>query len=80
MNFELMIETFPKLLAGSLITIQLVTISLLIGFCLAIGLALLRLSNYPFFSCTAMTLCLALFVKALDRKASFNSIENGMLK
>ena len=48
MNFELMIETFPKLLAGSLITIQLVTISLFIGFCLAIGLALLRLSNHPF--------------------------------
>jgi len=40
MNFELMIETFPKLLAGSLITIQLVSISLFIGFCLAIGLAL----------------------------------------
>jgi len=48
MNFELMIDTFPKLLAGSLITIQLVTISLFIGFCLAIGLALLRLSKRPF--------------------------------
>ena len=48
MNFELMIDTFPKLLAGSLITIQLVTISLFIGFCLAIGLALLRLSKHPF--------------------------------
>ena len=55
MNFELMIETFPKLLAGSIITIQLVTISLFIGFCLAIGLALLRLSKYPFLNFFAKT-------------------------
>jgi len=48
MNYELMIETFPKLLVGLSITIQLVTISLFIGFCLAIGLALLRLSNNLF--------------------------------
>ena len=50
MNFELMIETFPKLLSGLNLTIQLVTISLFIGFCLAIGLALLRLSNNTFLS------------------------------
>ena len=55
MNFELMIETFPKLLAGSLITIQLVTISLIIGFCLAIGLALLRLSKNSFLNFFAKT-------------------------
>jgi octopine/nopaline transport system permease protein len=55
MNFELMIETFPKLLAGSLITIQLVSISLFIGFCLAIGLALLRLSMNPFLNFFAKT-------------------------
>ena len=42
MNFELMIEAFPKLLDGLSITIQLVTISLLAGFCFAIGMALLR--------------------------------------
>jgi len=48
MNYELMIETFPKLLVGLNITIQLVTISLFVGFCLAIGLALLRLSNNLF--------------------------------
>jgi len=48
MNFELMIETFPKLLSGLNLTIQLVTISLFLGFCLAIGLALLRLSNNTF--------------------------------
>ena len=45
MNYELMIETFPKLLGGLSITLQLVTISLFVGFCLAIGMALLRLSN-----------------------------------
>ena len=55
MNFELMIETFPKLLSGLNLTIQLVTISLLLGFCLAIGLALLRLSNNTFLSFVAKT-------------------------
>jgi len=55
MNFELMIETFPKLLSGLNITIQLVTISLFLGFCLAIGLALLRLSNNTFLSFFAKT-------------------------
>ena len=55
MNFELMIEAFPKLLSGLNLTIQLVTISLFIGFCLAIGLALLRLSNNTFLSFFAKT-------------------------
>jgi len=55
MNFELMIESFPKLLSGLNLTIQLVTISLFIGFCLAIGLALLRLSNNIFLSFFAKT-------------------------
>ena len=55
MNFELMIETFPKLLSGLNLTIQLVTISLFLGFCLAIGLALLRLSNNTFLSFFAKT-------------------------
>jgi len=55
MNLELMIETFPKLLSGLNMTIQLVTISLFLGFCLAIGLALLRLSNNTFLSFFAKT-------------------------
>jgi len=55
MNYELMIETFPILLVGLNITIQLVSISLFIGFCLAIGLALLRLSKYPFLNFFAKT-------------------------
>jgi len=55
MNYELMIETFPKLLVGLSITIQLVTISLFVGFCFAIGLALLRLSNNLFLNFFAKT-------------------------
>ena len=55
MNYELMIETFPKLLMGSYITIQLVTISLFIGLFLAIGLAILRLSNNSFLKFFAKT-------------------------
>jgi len=55
MNYELMIETFPKLLVGLNITIQLVTISLFVGFCLAIGLALLRLSDNLFLNFFAKT-------------------------
>ena len=55
MNFELMIESFPKLFSGLNITIQLVTISLFLGFCLAVGLALLRLSNNTFLSFFAKT-------------------------
>ena len=55
MNYELMIDTFPKLLMGSFITIQLVTISLFIGLFLAIGLALLRLSNNSFLNFFAKT-------------------------
>ena len=55
MNFELMIESFPKLLLGLNLTIQLVAISLFLGLCLAIGLALLRLSNNTFLSFFAKT-------------------------
>ena len=55
MNIELMIESFPKLLSGLNLTVQLVTISLFIGFCLAVGLALLRLSNNTFLSFFAKT-------------------------
>ena len=55
MNYELMIEAFPKLLVVLNITIQLVTISLFVGFCFAIGLALLRLSNNLFLNFFAKT-------------------------
>ena len=55
MNYELMIETFPKLLDGLSITLQLVTISLFLGFCFAIGMALLRLSNNLFLNFFAKT-------------------------
>ena len=47
MNYDLMIETFPRLLSGASLTIQLVLVSLFIGFCLAVGLTQLRLSSIP---------------------------------
>ncbi len=45
MNFELMWESVPKLLSGMTLTLQLVGLSLLLGFFLAIGIALMRLSG-----------------------------------
>ncbi len=46
MNFELMWESFPKLLGGLPLTFQIVFASLACGFVLAVGLALLRLAPY----------------------------------
>lgn len=45
MNFELMVEALPKLASGIPLTLQLVSLSLLLGFVFAIGLALMRLSE-----------------------------------
>ncbi len=45
MNFELMWESAPRLLSGTGLTLQLVGLSLLLGFFLAIGIALMRLSG-----------------------------------
>jgi octopine/nopaline transport system permease protein len=47
MNFALMWESLPKLLAGLGLTLELVVISLCLGFCLALGVALLRLASNP---------------------------------
>jgi octopine/nopaline transport system permease protein len=47
MDFELMLESIPKIFAGSRLTVLLVTISLSMGFVLAIIAALLRRSNIP---------------------------------
>jgi octopine/nopaline transport system permease protein len=44
MNLALMWESIPKLLGGLPLTLQLVGLSLLFGFVVAVGLALLRLS------------------------------------
>lgn len=46
MNFELMWDSVPKLLGGLSLTLQLVALSLFLGFFLAVGVALLRLSPY----------------------------------
>jgi octopine/nopaline transport system permease protein len=45
MNLTLMWETLPRLAAGIPLTLQLVGLGLVIGFLLAVGVALLRLSN-----------------------------------
>lgn len=46
MNFQLMWESVPKLLGGLVLTLELVGLSLFLGFFVAIGMALLRLSPY----------------------------------
>ena len=45
MNLEQMWESAPKLLGGMTLTLQLVSLSLLLGFFLAIGISLMRLSG-----------------------------------
>ncbi|MGH6942709.1 MAG: ABC transporter permease [Geminicoccaceae bacterium] len=46
MNFELMWDSLPRLLDGLVLTLELIVLSLFLGFFLAIGIALLRLSPY----------------------------------
>ncbi len=45
MNLQLMWESAPRLLGGTALTVQLVLLSLLLGFVLAIAIALMRLSG-----------------------------------
>lgn len=45
MDFGLMIESVPRILGGAVLTLELVVISLAIGFCTALGMALMRLSS-----------------------------------
>jgi octopine/nopaline transport system permease protein len=47
MDFDLMIDSIPKILSGSRLTVLLVTLSLSMGFVLAILAALLRRSKIP---------------------------------
>lgn len=47
MNWELIGESLPKLLAGAGVTVQLTLFSLAIGLLLAVPLALARLSHNP---------------------------------
>lgn len=48
MRVEVMLDSVPALLGGLGLTLQLVTIALFLGFFLAVGLALMRLSANPF--------------------------------
>src|SRR5690606_32876714 len=47
MNFALMWESLPRLLGGLVLTLELVGLSLLLGFFVAVGVALMRLSSNP---------------------------------
>ena len=55
MNFQLMWESIPSLLGGLVLTLELVLLSLLLGFFVAIGVALMRLSPYRLLSAFAYT-------------------------
>lgn len=47
MNFDVFLSAFPELLGGALLTLQLVGLSVLIGFVIALPVALLRVSSNP---------------------------------
>ncbi len=47
---EIIIESLPRLLGGTFITLQITALSVLIGFCLAIPLAVLRVSPKRLFN------------------------------
>ncbi len=50
MNFTLMIDSVPRILGGAILTLELVALSLFIGFFTALGLAQLRLSRWTLLS------------------------------
>ena len=45
MDIELMINSFPKLLSATLITLKLLSVSLILGLFIGLGFAILRMSN-----------------------------------
>lgn len=45
MDFQIIIESIPRLLDGTLVTLQITALSILLGFCLAIPLSLMRVSK-----------------------------------
>jgi len=49
MNFEVMFDSLPELLSGALLTLELVALAIVVGFVLALFVALARLSRNPFF-------------------------------
>ena len=50
MDFDLMCKSIPQILGGARLTVLLVSLSLSMGFCLAIIVALLRRANIPLIS------------------------------
>lgn len=48
MDWQIIIDTLPKFLDGVVITVQLTVVSIILGFFLAVPLAVLRLSKNPF--------------------------------
>jgi His/Glu/Gln/Arg/opine family amino acid ABC transporter permease subunit len=49
MDFQIIIDSLPKLIESTLVTAELLALSLLFGMCLAVPVALLRLSKNPLF-------------------------------
>ncbi|MBW1697902.1 MAG: ABC transporter permease [Deltaproteobacteria bacterium] len=47
MDIEIILKSIPRLLNGTLVTIELTTISVSIGLCLAVPLSLMRISRNP---------------------------------
>lgn len=47
MNFEIIIDSLPVLLSSTVTTLELLALSLVVGMCLAIPIALVRLSHNP---------------------------------
>ena len=45
MDIELMINSFPKLLNATLITLKLLSVSLILGLFIGLGFAILRMNN-----------------------------------
>lgn len=48
MNFHVMLDSLPRLLGGAVLTLELVALAALVGFALALIVALARLSRNPF--------------------------------
>ncbi len=53
MDFEIIWSSLPKLLDGALLTVEITLLSLVIGFVIAVPVALLRLSHQPLASAPA---------------------------
>ena len=48
MDNNIIIETLPRFLSGTLLTLEITSLSVILGFLLAIPLAIMRVSKNPF--------------------------------